>query len=62
MGFATALSNLVGFIVLLLHFRQKDHVLHFSTKNLDFSCVNEALYIGVPGISAYWSQVFILLS
>lgn len=47
MGFATALSNFLGFIVLLLHFRQKDHVLHFSTKNLDFSCVNEALYIGV---------------
>lgn len=59
MGLTTSLSNLLGLIVLLLHFRQKDHVLHFSTKNLDFSCVNEALHIGIArNLSILVSSVY----
>lgn len=52
MALATSASSVLGLLVMLLHFRKEGHLLHYSAKNLDFSCLKEAVLIGMgQGIS-----------
>ena len=47
MALATSFSSIIGLVILLMHFRKKGHLLRFSTRNLDFSCLGEAIIIGM---------------
>jgi|GEM_PF-3015348 len=52
MALATSFSNVVGFIVIMLHFRKKDRILHFTFKNLKISDMKDVFLRGIPsGIS-----------
>lgn len=52
MALATSFSNIIGFIVIMLHFRRKDRILHFTLKNLKISDMKDVFLRGIPsGIS-----------
>ncbi len=62
MALATSFSNVVGFIVIMLHFLKKDRILHFTTKNLKMSDMRDVFLRGIPsGISMgsqAWQRMF----
>ncbi len=48
MGLATALSNWIGFGVLLTHFLKKNIMLHFSFKGINYKETSQILFSGIP--------------
>lgn len=58
MALATSLSSVAGLIVLIFHFRKEGHLLHFSFKNMDFSCLGEAVTIGMGNTINQLSTTF----
>ena len=48
MAIATALSQVVGLVVVVTHFFRKERILHFYFKSFDFSIIKEVVLGGVP--------------
>ena len=48
MAIATSLSNVVGFIVIMTHYRRKDRVIHFTTKGLKLKDLGDVVLRGIP--------------
>lgn len=48
MAIATALSQVVGLLVVLTHFFRKERIFHFSFKSIDLSLIKEVVLSGVP--------------
>ena len=49
MAAATSVSGLIGFAVLMLHFRRKDHVVRFTREGLQLSDVKDSFLAGFSG-------------
>ena len=58
MALATSLSSVAGLFVLLFHFKQEGHLIHFSFKTTDFSCLGEAVFIGMANTINQLSTTF----
>lgn len=58
MALATSLSSVAGLVVLLFHFRQEGHLIHFSLNTTDFSCLGEAVFIGMANTINQLSTTF----
>ena len=49
MALATSISGLIGFVILMLHFRKKGHVIRFTSKELRMSDVKDSFLAGFSG-------------
>ena len=56
MAIATSLSNLMGFLVLLAHFRKKDRILGLTRQGLRPGDIREVMLCGIPNAISMGSQ------
>lgn len=56
MAIATSLSNILGLLVLLTHFRKRERILHFTPQGLNLNDLKEVVLCGLPGVISMGSQ------
>ena len=56
MALASSASNLVGFLVIMMHFFKKNRLLHFTFKGLKMSDMKDVFLAGVPSAITMGSQ------
>ena len=62
MAVATTLSSILGFLVLLTHFRKKERILHFKPSGLQISDLKDVVACSVPNGISVGSNAFRNLS